>query len=86
MGGLGRVWQVWKFMTQIQPDPLSKKIFVTQPNSPNPKNRPNPTSLIGFDGSVGWLHSPNHKWTNCWEEEYEWVRSGSAGLEFMTQT
>ena len=27
MGGLGRVWQVWKFMTQTQPDQLSKKKF-----------------------------------------------------------
>ena len=35
MGGLGRVWQVWKSMTQTQtqPDPLlKKKKFVTQSN------------------------------------------------------
>ena len=37
-------------MTRIQPDPLSKKNFVTQPNPPSPKNRPN---LAGWVG-LGW--------------------------------
>ena len=35
MGGSGRVWQVWNFMTQVQPDSLSKKNFnPTQPTKP----------------------------------------------------
>ena len=48
MGGSGRVWRVCNFMTQIQPDPLLKKKFVTQPNPPSLKNQPN---LTGRDGS-----------------------------------
>ena len=49
MGGSGWVWQIWNFMTRTQPDPLSKKKFITQPNPPSPKNRPN---LAGWVGSV----------------------------------
>ena len=51
MGGLGQVWRIWNFMTQTQPDPLSKKKKkknVTQPNQPNPKNQLN---------STGWVRS-----------------------------
>ena len=58
MGGSGRVWRVCNFMTQTQLDPLKKKIFVTQPNPPNLKNRPNPVGQVGFGGSVGFLHTP----------------------------
>ena len=35
MGGSGRVWQVWNFMTQTQPNPQSLK------------NRLNPTGQVG---------------------------------------
>ena len=59
MGGSGKIWQVWNFMTQTQPDPqLKKKKFVTQPNPPSPKNQPNPVGQVGFSGLVGWLHTP----------------------------
>ena len=66
MGGSGWVWQVCNFMTQTQPDPLILFIyffFVTQPNPPSPKNRPNPVGWVGlgwvgFGGSVGFLHTP----------------------------
>ena len=52
MGGSGRVWRVCNFMTQTQPDPLlKKKKIVTQPNPPNPKNRPNQASWVGS----GWV-------------------------------
>ena len=54
MGGSGRVRRVYNFMTQTQPDPLLKKNFVTQPNPPTPKNRPNPASRIGL-GRVWWV-------------------------------
>ena len=47
MGGLGRVWRVCNFMTQIQPQSAIKKNFVTQPNPPSLKNRPNPSGLAG---------------------------------------
>ena len=48
MGGSGKIWQVWNFMTQTQPDPqLKKKKFVTQPNPPSPKNQPNPVGWVG---------------------------------------
>ena len=36
---MGRSDRVSNFMTQIQPDPLIKKIFVIQPNPPSPKNQ-----------------------------------------------
>ena len=36
MGGSGRVWQVYNFVTQTQTNPLQKKIFVTQPNPTQP--------------------------------------------------
>ena len=38
-------------MTQTHPDPLFKKKFMTRPNPPTPKNRPN---LMGWVGS-GWF-------------------------------
>ena len=44
MSGSGRVWN---FMTRTQPNPLLKFFFVTQPNLPSPKNRPN---LVGWVG------------------------------------
>ena len=47
MGGSGRIWRVYNFMTQTQPNPLYKKKIITQPNPPNPKNRPNPTGWVG---------------------------------------
>ena len=62
MGRSGQVWRVWNFMTQTQPDPLSKKNFVTQPNPPSPENRPNPVGLVGsgrFWRVGGWLYTPN---------------------------
>ena len=47
MGGSGRVWWVCNFMTQTQPDPLLKIFFVTQPNPPSLKNRPNSAGRVG---------------------------------------
>ena len=49
MGGLGRVWRVCNFMTQIQPQFAIKKKFCnpTQPNPPSLKNRSNPSGLAG---------------------------------------
>ena len=48
-------------MTQTQPDPLLKRNFITQPNPPTPKNRPNPAGWVESSrvGSVlvGWLHT-----------------------------
>ena len=39
-------------MTQTQPDPLLKRNFITQPNPPTPKNRPNPAGWVE-SGRVG---------------------------------
>ena len=47
MGGSGQVWRVCNFITQIQPNPQQKKNFVTQPNPPSPKNRPNLAGRVG---------------------------------------
>ena len=52
MGESGQVWWVCNFMNQTQLDLLyKKKNFVTQPNPPNPKNRPNPAGWVGS----GWV-------------------------------
>ena len=40
-------------MTQTQPDPLLKRNFITQPNPPTPKNRPNPAGWVGSGWQVG---------------------------------
>ena len=45
MGRSDRVWQVCNFMTPTQ---YIKKIFVTQPNPPSPKNQPNPAGWVGL--------------------------------------
>ena len=45
MGRSGRVWQVCNFIT---PTHYKKKIFVTQPNPPSPKNRPNLAGWVGL--------------------------------------
>ena len=55
MGGSSRVWRVCNFMTQTQPDLLLKKIFVTQPNPPSLKNRPNPTRRVGSSLAGRWV-------------------------------
>ena len=48
MSGSGQVWRVCNFMTQTQPNPTCyKKKFVTQPDLPSPKNRPNQAGWVG---------------------------------------
>ena len=62
MGGSGRVWN---FMTWTQPNPLSKFVFVTQPNPPHQALKTDPTWRVGlgqinFGWLAGWLHTPIH--------------------------
>ena len=52
--------------------PVIKKNFVTQPNPPSLKNRPNPTGQVGFGGSVGFLHNPIPKPLCWWSTSYLW--------------
>ena len=53
-------------MTQTHPDPLFKKKFMTRPNPPTPKNRPNLMGWVrsGWVGSVlagrDSLHTPSY--------------------------
>ena len=49
MGGSGWVWRVWNFMTQTQPNPLSKKIL-----QPNPTHQALKTDQIRQVG-LGWV-------------------------------
>ena len=54
----GSGW-VWNFMTQTQPDPLSKKYF--NPTHQALKNKPTrrvELDRIGFGRLVDWLHAP----------------------------
>ena len=53
MGGSGR--RVWNFMIQTQPDPPSKKNFVTQPNPPCLK-KPAKLGQVSFDGLATHLY------------------------------
>ena len=54
-------------MTQTHPDPLFKKKFMTRPNPPTPKNRPNLMGWVrsGWVGSVlagrDSLHTPSYR-------------------------
>ena len=62
MGGLSRVWQVWNFMTRTQPNPLSKKDFVIQPNPTHHALKTDTTQRVGsgrvsFGELAGWLHT-----------------------------
>ena len=62
MGESGRVWQVWNFMTQTQPNSLSK--IILKPNSTHQALKTDLTqqvglARIGFDKLTGWLHTPN---------------------------
>lgn len=48
-------------MTQTQLNPLQKKKFVTQPNPPSPKNRPNPMGWVGSSRVGGFSAHPYNK-------------------------
>ena len=71
MGGLGRVWRVCNFMTQIQPNPTQpaiKKKFVTQPNPTYQALKTDPTQRVGLDQVgfgrlVDWLHTASSKFS-----------------------
>ena len=54
MSGSSRVWWLWNFITPNPTQPAIKKKFVTQPNPPSPKNRPNPISWVG-SGRFWWV-------------------------------
>ena len=66
MGGSSQVWWFWNFMTQTQPDQLSKKKkIVTQPNPTHQALKTDPTQQVGlgrvgFGWSAGWLHTPTY--------------------------
>ena len=50
MGGSGWVWRIWNFMTQIQPDPLSKQFCnLTQPNPTQQALKIDSTWRVGLD-------------------------------------
>ena len=49
-----------KFYALNPTQPAIKKIFVTQPNLPSPKNWPNPMSWVSFGWLTGWLHTLIH--------------------------
>ena len=51
MGESGRVWQVWNFMTQTQPNPLSK--IILKPNSTHQALKTDLTQQVG----LGWVGS-----------------------------